>query len=251
MSVPLEIHNTRLPIPPDLPKFLPAPKTPWQISPALFARVHKEYEAEKAKGKTFAAVPVTNNDPEYAFVLHYFQHQKPPGFGIKKILCIHNPDQTQAFEGPLSGMEAAAKTFSPAWHQEEPKAHRAQTIERWRASVAPFSPFQISHSKRIDAFSLCKVVPLWHGSKFVDSISSIGFTFFGKHHKIEKSKNAGATPGAKASTDIGYFGSGIYFTNSAHYASMYHSGSLFLAWVSMRDLTQWLTMFLFPTREWI
>ena len=44
-----------------------------------------------------------------------------------------------------------------------------------------------------------------------------------------------AGKGANASTDIGYFGSGIYFTNSARYAAMYADGHLLLSWVSMRE----------------
>lgn len=219
------------PIPEDLPKLLHTPKTPWHMSPSLFERTRKQLAMDEASGKPFTAVQLTNNDPEYAFVLRYFQHQKPPHYGIKNILCVHNPDHTKAFEGLFRGMEEAAKTFPPNWNQEEPKAHRAQTIERWKASVAPFSPFQIPSSKRTDTFTLSKIVPLWHGSKQIDSICKIGFTFFGKHHFFDKTAKAGST----ASTDIGYFGSGIYFTNSAHYASMYHSGSLLLSWVSMRE----------------
>ena len=37
-------------------------------------------------------------------------------------------------------------------------------------------------------------------------------------------------------TDVGYFGSGIYFTNSARYAAeIYSDGNLLLAWVTMRE----------------
>jgi len=218
------------PIPTGLPQLLHSPKTPWHISPALFERIKKQETVDGA-GKPFVAVQVINSDPEYAFVLRYFQHQKPPHYGIKGIRCIHNPDQSLMFESALKGMEAAAKTFPPGWNQEEPKAQRAQTIERWKASVAPFSPFQIPSSKRVDKFVGSKIIPLWHGSKQVESICSSGFTYFGKHHFFDKNAKAGA----QASTDIGFFGSGIYFTNSSHYASMYHSGTLFLAWVSMRE----------------
>jgi len=225
-SVPKSVS----PIPTDLPQLLHAPKTPWHISPALFERIKKQ-ELVDGAGKPFVAVQVLNSDPEYAFVLRYFQHQKPPHYGIKSIRCVHNPDQTKAFEVSFTGMEQAAKSFPPGWSQEEPKGHRAQTIERWKASVAPFSPFQIPSSKRVDTFVGSKIIPLWHGSKQVESICKIGFSFFGKHHFFDKN----AKPGAQASTDIGFFGSGIYFTNSSHYASMYHSGTLFLAWVSMRE----------------
>ena len=123
------------------------------------------------------------------------------------------------------------KALLPGGKEEEPKAHRAQTMERWNKSAAVFSPFQIPSANRVDIFTRTKIIPLWHGSKHVDSICNIGFTFFGKHHFFDKT----AKTGAQASTDIGYFGSGIYFTNSAHYASMYNSGTLVLSWVSMRE----------------
>jgi len=200
MTTTASVPKSVAPIPTDLPQLLHAPKTPWHISPALFERLKKQETVDGA-GKPFVAVQVVNSDPEYAFVLRYFQHQKPPHYGIKAIRCIHNPDQTMMFEGSMKGMEAAAKTFPPGWSQEEPKAQRAQTIERWKASVAPFSPFQIASSKRVDKFVGSKIIPLWHGSKQVESICSSGFTYFGKHHFFDKNAKAGA----QASTDIGFF----------------------------------------------
>lgn len=68
---------------------------------------------------------------------------------------------------------------------------------------------------------------MWHGSSAdkCQSICESGFTFFGKHKG-----------GTVKSTDEGFFGSGIYFTNSARYAAdIYSDGQhLILAWVSMR-----------------
>jgi len=228
------VQKSVAPIPADLPQLLHAPKTPWHISPVVFERI-KAQSKSATVNKRFTTVAITNKDPEYAFVFRYFQHQKPPGYSIKAITCVHNPDQTMMFEGSLIGMEAAAKAFAPAWNKEEPVAARAKTIERWKAAAAPFSPFQIASSKRVDKFFDVKVLPLWHGSKHIDSICQIGFTFFGKHHLLNKLAKAGA----EKSTDIGYFGSGIYLTNSAHYASMYakmsNSNSLLLTWVAMRE----------------
>lgn len=63
-------------IPKELPQLLHFPKTPWHISPSLFERMKKQLVVENAAGKPFVAVPITNEDPEYAFVLSYFNHQK-------------------------------------------------------------------------------------------------------------------------------------------------------------------------------
>jgi len=74
---------------------------------------------------------------------------------------------------------------------------------------------------------------LWHGTKRAEAICSNGFAFFGKHALFENPAAAGPN------VDIGFFGSGIYFTNSAQYAAMYSAnkvgGTLLLAWVSMRE----------------
>lgn len=80
-----------------------------------------------------------------------------------------------------------------------------------------------------------KVLPVWHGAKQkkIPLICLNGFKSDGKHHYDPK---GGASPGADPTTDIGYFGSGMYFTNSAGYASRYGGdGCLVLAWVSMRE----------------
>jgi len=72
---------------------------------------------------------------------------------------------------------------------------------------------------------------LWHGTneKKCDYICRSGFAYFGKQDLEGKFLSAD-------NTDEGFFGSGIYFTNSARYAAdCYAEGHLLLAWVSMRE----------------
>ena len=74
-----------------------------------------------------------------------------------------------------------------------------------------------------------QILPLWHGSSetAAQSVAESGFVYFGK-------ASLGGTK--TKSTDEGFFGSGIYFTNSARYAAdIYSSGHLLMAWVSMRE----------------
>lgn len=221
-----------LPIPHDLSTTLYLPKTPWQISPGLFDRIQKQQMTEP---KAYKVTLLNSSDPEYAFIFKYFYYNKPSKYGIRSISCVHNAGQTQAFEIALQNMEGEAKKFPPTWHTEAPVAERVATIERWKACTTQFSPIE-NLSQRVQNIS-AKVLPLWHGTNAVkaDSICSTGFQIFGKHDFI----NPTFASGAKQSTDIGYFGSGIYFTNSAHYASMYTSASstgiLLLAWVAMRE----------------
>ena len=218
--------SAALPIPDGLATLLSSPKTPWQISPNLFERARKLASSDATK--PYVACPVSPSDPEYDFVVKYFLNQKPPGLGIQSIECIHNPVQTQVFEATLLSMEAGAKSFPPSWMNEEPKEERASTIARWKAQTLQFSPVKIESAEKTRMIVTAKVIPLWHGTPRDDAICSSGFTFFGKY------KLATTQKGIDPSTDDGYFGSGVYFTDSAHYASMY-SPTLLLNWVSMRE----------------
>jgi hypothetical protein len=215
------------PLPPGLKA--PVPKTPWNISPGLFTRIQSQPE------DPFARCEVLPTDPEAAFVLQLFMHSKPHNYAIKKIHCIHNPDQTQSFEGGVKIIEREADNpaFTPKGKTEPPQQERAHVLQRWQASTASFSPVKIKGPKRTDKYTEVKVLPLWHGSNAqkCQSICTSGFTSFGKHHYF----NAAAGQGDNNSTDIGYFGSGIYFTDSARYAAMYANGHLLLSWVSMRE----------------
>lgn len=224
-------------IPNALVTHLSNPKTPWYVNRNLFERLQKE-SAGAGPGpsqKPFKVCQVTSSDPEYAFIMKYFNQNKPTNYGIRNILCVHNPVLTKAFETQLEQTEMGAHNFPPSWKDEEPKNERALTIARWKKQSDQFSPLQLTTSERAQLLVATRVIPLWHGTNKADAICTSGFTFFGKHHLLDKSAKAGPA----GSTDIGYFGSGIYFTNSAQYASMYNAdkvgGTLILAWVSMRE----------------
>ncbi len=76
-----------------------------------------------------------------------------------------------------------------------------------------------------------KILPLFHGTNQAacHSICESGHTFFGK-------TNLSINPEDSSNTDDGYFGSGIYFTDSAKYAAdIYSEGHLVMSWVSMRQ----------------
>jgi hypothetical protein len=105
-------------------------------------------------------------------------------------------------------------------------------MDRFQVITAPFAPFQVQFNQhRTQTFTHIQVLPLWHGSTAAkcDSICRSGFTYFGKHGFTA----GGASTG---STDIGFFGSGIYFTTSARYATETYSDgeNLLLGWVSLR-----------------
>lgn len=223
--------QTAIPVlPSGLSASLPKPKTPWHYSSGLFGRVTKQ----QIQHKTFQTCAVYSTDPEYDFVLKCFNHHKPAGLGIRAIHCIHNPTLAKRFEAELCLMEEAAGKFQPTWKQEDLVADRASVIARWNKAAEQFSPIEVPDTaQRISQLTKVKILPLFHGSKEADSISSTGFTYFGKHHMLTPS--SASNTGNPKSTDIGFFGSGAYFTNSARYGAMYCPGTLMLALVSMRE----------------
>mgnify|MGYP001377393839 CR=1 FL=1 len=228
---PVSPHTT---IPSNLKSLLPQPKTPWNVSSPLFERVSQQPWITSSEGKLlYKKCELTPDDPECAFLLRYFNHQKPAGFGISRIYCIHNPSLTNSFQDQVDLIDKEADTFKPEWDKEDNKAAREAVIERWKSQVNQFYPISIQKPTREDTYFNVRVLPLWHGTSpsVCHSVASTGFNFFGKHHFFSPDAKAGVFK----NTDPGYFGSGVYLTNSAQYAAMYKGGALLLAWVAMKE----------------
>ena len=225
MAAPGQIQSQPIPIPVDIRKDLPDHLTPWQISPGIFSQMSSQ------KGQ-YKKVEVLPTDPEWRFVWKYFYHDKPKLWGINRVYCIHERHQQQAFEFGLSSIEREADTFKPNWNEEPRSAQRAQAIERWKGSAEIFSPFNTFESDgRRRNWTKTKILPLWHGTskEIANSVAETGFVYFGK-------TSIGTTSSDPKSTDEGFFGSGLYFSNSARYVSdVYSRGHILMAWVSMRE----------------
>ncbi len=204
--------------------------SPWLLSESLFQRVR----APSAQKNLHHECEVLPSDPEWDFVTSYFFQYASLTYSIKRVFCIHNPLQTEQFEASLVTMNGEAQNpfFSPKWPEKDPTGSRTQAMARWRESANAFSPVAVMRAGfRKEVLSHAFVFPYWHGSnqEKVQSICDTGFAYFGKHDYL-----TGGDRGP--STDVGFFGSGIYFTNSARYAAdIYSSGHLLLAWVSMRS----------------
>ncbi|MCC6127993.1 MAG: ankyrin repeat domain-containing protein, partial [Chlamydiae bacterium] len=212
-------------IPHNIANHLPDPKTPWKISPQLFNQL-----LPSDQSPLFKQVVVCPSDPEYNFIFQYFCAHPPEGYGISKVYCIHNPSLLTAFEAELQIMEQETSKFPSQWEIEPQADERRVAFQIWKTASQHFPSTQLLTAK--ETFTSTAVLPLWHGSSPAksSSICSTGFTYFGKHHFFYKQ----AQKGKISSTDQGYFGSGIYFTSSAKYASRYADGNLLLAWTSMR-----------------
>jgi len=216
-------------IPQGLKHALPYPNSPWLFSNRLFQEMQKQPFDPAVK---FKQCQVMQADKEHAFILRYFMHSKPSNYHIADIICVHNPNITELFISNLALIEEEAEKYKPVLPQDNEYEPRVQTLERWKNLAREFYPLEIQRKERVDTLFRAQVLPLWHGSseEKCRSISESGFTFFGKHHFF----NPDAEKGSMPSTDRGYFGSGIYFTTSAQYASMYSRGHMLLSLVSMR-----------------
>ncbi|MCB1118964.1 MAG: hypothetical protein KDK65_03295 [Chlamydiia bacterium] len=207
-------------IPTDLNRYCPDQGQPYNISPGLFNRATS---APFSACGQYRIADITSSDPEWAFILKYFEHSKPPGYGIRRAVVIHNPTFTDSFIAgiPYADSEAQNPTFKPRWNEMSESTQRSRTIERWKAQSNQFTPVKTKRG----IYQHVRILPLWHGTNSgkYKSIASSGFAFFGKH-EVDGT-----------STDPGYFGSGMYFTGSAKYAAMYASGYLVMAWVQMRE----------------
>ncbi len=194
------------------------PQTPWHVSPEVSARL-------QVVSPRFKAAVLLPTDPASQFVLAQFMADKPPGFSITKITYVYNSSLQMGFLAQLSNIEHEAKQFLPA----SLSAERKEVVENWKDLTSVYSPLQVMVDQEEQILHHAKVLPLWHGTSLPksQSICASGFTYFGKHTYFSGH--------GSGSTDIGYFGSGIYFTESAQYASMYSKGALLLSWVSMRE----------------
>lgn len=232
LMIPDPKDPSSYPIPPDLIKELPDQRTPWNFGDELFKHIQSQPFDAKNRYKQHK---VDSQMPEYTFVLRYFMHQKPHNRHIKEVVAIHNPDQTKAFEVYLKKAEIDADTFKPEWKNEDDADQRALVIKRWETITAQFSPIHIK-DKRTEILNKVRVIPVIHGTSepICESICRGGYTYFGKHHYFNPKE---AKKGKFSSTDIGYYGSGIYFTDSAKYSHMYSGdkGILMLAWIAMRE----------------
>lgn len=221
-------------IPKGLDAHLAHPRTPWQMSPLLAKRAQEQ--PFEAGDTNFKLCQLFQEDPEAPLVFKYFNDNKPTNYYISNVYRIDNPSLTKAFEINIKHTDGRAEKFKPEWHLEdsdqEMTAARQKVIESWESQVDEFSPISVIIDDVEYTFDNARVLPLWHGTsaEIGRSIASSGFTYFGKNHCFDPNAKAGNF----ASTDPGYYGSGIYFTNSAKYASMYKSGCLIMAWVAMK-----------------
>jgi len=203
MSIPFNSHVSLS----RLRASLPYPDAPWQLSPSLNERVK---ETAPGEGLSFKKCLVLPSDPEWQFVWDYFHAEKPEKHGMKAIYCIEQQEHLQTFQTSVKSFEAKAKAFPRA-----PLTDKGQKkiAEKWKEMA---SAYTVAPDGR--PLENVRVVPLWHGSseeKCASICNEIGFTYFGKQRVFQ------GDPGLNI--DVGFFGSGTYFTSSAKYSADIYS----------------------------
>eukprot|EP00727_Mastigamoeba_balamuthi_P004774 m51a1_g14295 hypothetical protein (1531) ;mRNA; f:423544-428136 len=128
---------------------------------------------------------------------------------IASVDIVYSPTLERLFHARVEQLQsrAGSKVFQPRWVKDGHVVERAQYAVELAAAAKRYAD---AH------FPDVSLLPMWHGTSpsLLDSIFTTGYANL-------------------ASTDLGFFGKGIYSSLEADYAaSVYSGGALLLNWVS-------------------
>ena len=195
----------------------------WDEDQKLFTDVNRKrfYINDDA---TISLIDLEPEDVNFKFVLDLFNYSKHQSqkqglldfsrVKIKRICLINNPHYQEQFEKEiyLLSQRKGNAVFAPKWSNMSMSSIRTRVAKMFREQAAKYS------DERLD------FLPIWHGSS-LDSLASILKTGFAN----------------LATTDLGYYGKGIYGTTSAEYAKRVYSGGynadgiLLLNWIGINS----------------
>ncbi|WP_316355522.1 hypothetical protein [Candidatus Neptunichlamydia sp. REUL1] len=227
-------------------KYLSNPDMPWRLNSDLERRLKPlpSHFQPLSEGESQCKYCVLGPEDhlEWNFIHQYFDRSQAGDRHIKEIRYLHHEGLFQSFETGIKTAEDKSRNgfFDPKWKQGTNAVERQNVFDRWKKMVSNF-PCSIEVEGNVQALKNVKILPLLQGSKeaLCESICHSGLEIVGKHSGI-------AGP---SSTDPGWFGSGIYLTNSMRYAELYSryaevmSGGdpdntplhMILSWASMRE----------------
>eukprot|EP00727_Mastigamoeba_balamuthi_P012781 m51a1_g8125 hypothetical protein (1309) ;mRNA; f:189519-193598 len=177
----------------------------WSISsehwPAIREQLRQRPESD------YVLVAASQADTE--FVLEAYSRCPVPGMDVGSIDVVYCPALERLFEARAHQLQGRSgnKAFAPGWLREADAAVRAPVSDMLVRMTAPL---------RDGKFPDVQLLPLWHGTnkENLDSILRAGYANL-------------------ATTDVGFFGKGVYSTYEARYAhEVYSKGALVLNWVS-------------------
>ena len=221
-----------LPIPPGLKA--PVPKTPWNITSGLFARM--PVKAEARRNTSFAVKscppilkPLLSSNTSCTLNLMAMPSEK--------FIASTTPIKPKALKEELKLSNKKPRNTALTPQRKNRSASNKIELESSSDGKPPQLIFHPSKSKaQKEPTNIPKSRCYPSGMEVLSKYA----TLFALRVSLPlENTTTLITPqdkDANASTDIGYFGSGIYFTNSARYAAMYAPMvHLLLSWVSMRE----------------
>eukprot|EP00727_Mastigamoeba_balamuthi_P014049 m51a1_g9267 hypothetical protein (774) ;mRNA; r:76070-78900 len=156
---------------------------------------------------------ITAGQEDMQRVLREYGRHPVPGMTVASVEIVHSPTLEVLFATRVEQLQRRSGdlSYAPAWLHEGNVVQRASVIERLTALAEPHGDPE---------FPAVGLLPLWHGTSpaLLDSICQTGFANL-------------------ATTDVGYFGKGLYTSVEAIYAHDAYAahtpgGVLLLCWVS-------------------
>lgn len=186
----------------------------WHIDPEVYAKVKALSTAPTSYTKSTKApyMIIEGGNEDKKKVRELYERCPVEGYAIAKVEVIYNLTLTQAFESKIQTLEQrhGNAAFDARWKEESKDKH----IKVLRERVDYVLKSEVN--KYAVANRHVKILPMFHGtnSKHFDSIFRTGFDNL-------------------ATTDVGYFGKGIYNTSYAKYAwQVYSTGGFIFNWVA-------------------
>ncbi len=204
--------------------FLRPLNSSWDEDQKLFTELGNRKCFPISFDPNIALIDLDPRDINFQFVLDLFSRSKHQseqqgliGFSrvkIKRICLINNPHYQEQFEKEIYLLSQRKKNpvFEPKWENMIMSTTRKRVAKIFKEQVAKYS------DERLD------FLPIWHGSRLnlLESILKTGFANL-------------------ATTDLGYYGKGIYGTTNAEYAKRVYSegynsdGILLLNWIGVNS----------------
>lgn len=158
-------------------------------------------------GYGYALIPAGDKDIQK--VIEAYRHGPVPGYEIKSVKIIYNSALTRTFSARLQLLQEryGNAAFSPKWPKENQPEWRASINSLFENMTAPYQDKDLPG---------VKILPCWHGTKpeILSSLFKTGFANL-------------------ASTDVGYFGKGLYSSFEPEYAyRVYSHGALLVNWLA-------------------
>jgi len=170
---------------------------------------HCQRTLRPRKGRVVHYKLIPAGEQDLQRVAECYQRCPVPGMDLKNVEIIYCPQLEDGFSTRIKLLQEKEgnPAFTPKWTDPNKDQLRNQVVQRLSGMSKLYSDAE---------YPSVKLLPVWHGTKpsVLDSIFKTGYANL-------------------ATTDVGFFGKGIYGSYEAKYAyQVYCQGSLLINWVS-------------------